>query len=390
MLKVLVVDDEKLVRRGLISMMPWEKHGMEVTGEAMNGLKALELMEAEQADVVFTDLMMPEMSGFALMEELKLRFPETSVVVLSCHEEFSFAQQAIRNGAVDYIVKNDLEADAMDEVLQRIAEGIRKRGKLHSEEKPLSEGSSPFYAGVDSDGGGIGNPCVNHKGFWRGAWEDLGWVYDDMQFDRALNVTAAQRPPLSELKGTLFPVLLKAGYLMLSLEHSLHWISLLERNDSWELWLRILREEREHLRAPLMRGKHAPEVVNGIRRAVEYMHAKEELDFSQNEAADAANMSRSYFSQSFKSITGKAFQDYVRELRLYKARQLLLQTDKPIYAIAQQVGFKDEKYFSRLFQQESGMLPSAYRNQNPFLSDSPGSAEGSWFPDPSSTGWEKR
>ncbi|AIQ55960.1 response regulator transcription factor [Paenibacillus borealis] len=346
MMKVLVVDDEKLVRRGLISMMPWEKYGMEVIAEAMNGTKALECMAAEAADIVFTDLMMPEMSGFELMEELKKRYPQTAVVVLSCHEEFAFAQQAIRKGAIDYVVKNDLETDVMDEVLERIAAGVRS--KIDSMEPPPAETEDAASVEV----------CKT-------LWQDLSWIYDDGRYGQLLEQTGQLRLPLARLKNVVFPVLLKAGYLMLSIDHSLSWISRLEQSRLWEEWQQVMQEEREYLRALLFREKHAAEVVSGILRALEYMHAKEELDFSQNEVADVANMSRTYFSQSFKGVTGKVFQDYVKELRLYKARQLLLQSSKPIYSIAQQVGFKDEKYFSRMFQQQYGLLPSAYRNQNP-------------------------
>lgn len=376
-MKVLVVDDEKLVRRGLISIMPWEKYGMKVISEAMNGSKALECMAVEPADIVFTDLMMPEMSGFELMEELKNRYPATSVVVLSCHEEFAFAQQAIRMGAIDYVVKNDLETDVMDEVLERIATSVRNKAISRLEAKQTSLQSMPFYdyALLDLTGEPTGFLTVEptqrdimeeaSAEACRLLWQNLKWIYDNEHYEQLLHQTTLFRLSLPLLKNIVFPVLLKTGYLLLSLEHSLHWISRLEQSRSWKDWRLVLQEERDYLRNLLFREKHTTEVVNCILQAVQYMHAKEELDFSQNEVADVANMSRTYFSQSFKGVTGKGFQDYVKELRLYKARQLLLQSSKPIYSIAQQVGFKDEKYFSKMFQQQYGLLPSAYRTQNP-------------------------
>ncbi|WP_169834481.1 response regulator [Paenibacillus donghaensis] len=375
-MKVLVVDDEKLVRRGLISMMPWDRYGMKVIAEAMNGTKALECMAAEPADIVFTDLMMPEMSGFELMEQLKLQYPRTAVVVLSCHEEFAFAQQAIRRGAIDYVVKNDLETDVMDEVLERIAASVRSRADNRPEQQEASlhplfyEGESPVrlhgIPGTEAQLMPHGDSAQQASAeVCQALWQGMRWLYEDESFEQLLTLTAELRLPQSQLKDMVFPVLLKSGYLLLSLEHSLRWISRLEQSRRWEEWREVLQEERSYLRNLLFREKHAAEVVQGILQAVVYMHGKEELDFSQNEVADVANMSRTYFSQSFKGVTGKVFQDYVKELRLYKARQLLLQSSKPIYSIAQQVGFKDEKYFSKMFQQQYGMLPSAYRNQNP-------------------------
>ncbi|ULO07108.1 response regulator [Paenibacillus sp. 19GGS1-52] len=375
-MKVLVVDDEKLVRRGLISMMPWEKYGMKVISEAMNGSKALECMAVEPADIVFTDLMMPEMSGFELMEELKNHYPATLVVVLSCHEEFAFAQQAIRMGAIDYVVKNDLETDVMDEVLERIAMSVQNKASSRVETKQTSLQSKSFYDALfDLIGEPSGSLTVelpqrdimeeSSAEACQLLWQDLKWIYDNKQYEQLMQQTTLFRLSLPLLKNIVYPVLLKTGYLLLSLERSLHWISRLEQSRCWKDWRLVMQEERDYLGNLLFREKHTTEVVNGILQAVQYMHAKEELDFSQNEVADVANMSRTYFSQSFKGVTGKAFQDYVKELRLYKARQLLLQSSKPIYSIAQQVGFKDEKYFSKMFQKQYGLLPSAYRAQNP-------------------------
>lgn len=365
-MKVLIVDDEKLVRRGLISMMPWEKYGMEVIGEAMNGSKALECMEQDPADLVFTDLMMPVMSGFDLMSELADKYPRTSVAVLTCHEEFALAQQAIRMGAIDYVVKNDLEADLMDEVLERISRLYRQKAMGLSE---MDRERYAFYEQTSGPlpGGTPSNPGLDVKqedvmtcSEW---WNDLKWIGDDQVYELMLEQTRRFRLPLAELKGCVFPALLKIGNLTLSVDYAVEWISRLEQGRHWEHWVGILQEGRNHFRRMLFRGKQAPDIVNGILLAVQYMHAQEELDFDQNEIAGIAHMSRTYFSRSFKEATGKSFQDYVKELRLYKAQQLLLQSDKPIYTIARQIGFKDDKYFSKMFQQRFGLLPSAYRHQ---------------------------
>jgi two-component system response regulator YesN len=373
-MKVLVVDDEKLVRRGLISMMPWEQYGMEVIAEAMNGKKALECMEREPADLVFTDLMMPVMSGFELMEVLKSQYPHTSVVVLSCHEEFALAQQAIRMGAIDYVVKNDLETERMDEVLERISANCRHKSALASkrerEKIAFYEPSSGPWNEMPVAGGDAPLPGQERSAELRAAeslWQEMKWLYDDRAYEHLLDQTRKFRLPLPELKSIVFSALLKAGYLMLAVDYSVRWISLLEQGRHWDEWRNIIDEGRGYFRGILFREKLAPDIVNGIFQAIRYMHDKEELDFSQNEVAQAANMSRTYFSKSFKEVTGKSFQEYVKEFRLYKARQLLRNSDQPIYSIARQIGFRDEKYFSKTFQKQFGMLPSAYRNQKPAL-----------------------
>lgn len=72
-------------------------------------------------------------------------------------------------------------------------------------------------------------------------------------------------------------------------------------------------------------------------------------------------MSRSYFSQCFKEIAGKTFNDYLRQLRVEKAKEYLLYTNKTIVWIAENTGYMDEKYFSRSFREQIGILPSEFR-----------------------------
>ena len=124
MIQTLIVDDEIYVRKGLIVIMPWERYGFAVAGEVSGGAAALEFLSANTVDLVITDLTMPSMSGFELIKEMARLHPDVFTVVLTCHQEFEYAQQAIRLGAIDYIVKTQLEKEKLDEVLDRIASRI--------------------------------------------------------------------------------------------------------------------------------------------------------------------------------------------------------------------------------------------------------------------------
>ena len=104
-MKVLIVDDDKLARKGLVAIMDWEKYGFEVVGDVQNGRKALEFLRNHPVDIVFTDIDMPEIDGLELMQMCGEEFPEIKFVILSVYENFSYAQTAIRMGALDYISK---------------------------------------------------------------------------------------------------------------------------------------------------------------------------------------------------------------------------------------------------------------------------------------------
>jgi two-component system, response regulator YesN len=128
MIRVLVVDDDKLVRRGIVSSMPWQDFGMEVAGEANNGENALKFMEAHEIDLLMTDLSMPVMSGIELMRIVRSRYPHVQIVVLTLHQDFEYIQEALRIGAIDYIAKYQLEREQFEEVLGRIVSLLGRRG----------------------------------------------------------------------------------------------------------------------------------------------------------------------------------------------------------------------------------------------------------------------
>ncbi|GGF79348.1 DNA-binding response regulator [Paenibacillus albidus] len=124
MIKVVVVDDDKLVRKGLISAMPWQDFDMEVIGEASNGEKALEFLARHEVDLLLTDLSMPVMSGNELMRIVRRQYPHMHIVVLTLHQDFEYIQEAMRLGAIDYIAKVQLEKERFEEVLGRIHKRI--------------------------------------------------------------------------------------------------------------------------------------------------------------------------------------------------------------------------------------------------------------------------
>jgi two-component system response regulator YesN len=82
---------------------------------------------------------------------------------------------------------------------------------------------------------------------------------------------------------------------------------------------------------------------------------------NQADVASYVNMSRSYFSQCFAKLAGEAFGVVLRNIRIDKAKSLLLESNLPIYEIASMAGFEDDKYFSKLFRERVGKLPTEYR-----------------------------
>lgn len=105
MFKVFLVEDENVVREGIRKNILWEKCGFIYTGDASDGELALPLIRKIQPDLIITDIKMPFMDGLALIELVRKELPRTKIVIISGHDDFSYAQQAIQMGVDQYLLK---------------------------------------------------------------------------------------------------------------------------------------------------------------------------------------------------------------------------------------------------------------------------------------------
>ncbi len=130
MLKVLLADDEYFIAQGLRMLIDWEAAGFTIVKVAANGKEALDYLAANQVDLVITDIKMPVMTGLELLEKVKEgRISDAAFVVLSGYSDFSYAQRALRNGCMDYLLKPVEKGDLLA-VLQKfshLSESARER-----------------------------------------------------------------------------------------------------------------------------------------------------------------------------------------------------------------------------------------------------------------------
>ena len=108
MRKALLADDDFLVRSYLKMLSSWEKAGFEITADVRDGEEALEVLDREKIDLVVTDIAMPLMDGIELIREIRRKYPDIYVIVLSCHDEFEYVKKAMKEGADEYVLKLSL------------------------------------------------------------------------------------------------------------------------------------------------------------------------------------------------------------------------------------------------------------------------------------------
>jgi two-component system response regulator YesN len=123
MKKILIVDDEYIVRLGLKTIVDWAMFGYMVAGEAANGKEALDFFEKNPADVILTDIKMPVMDGLELTRRIRERNKKTQIIILSHYDEFSYAQEAISLGAFRYILKSEMTKTNLENILKSLCLG---------------------------------------------------------------------------------------------------------------------------------------------------------------------------------------------------------------------------------------------------------------------------
>lgn len=111
--RILIVDDDTMVRIGLKTVINWEENGFLLVGEAQDGQQALELAERYQPDIIITDIKMPRMDGLVLIEQLREQKNPADILVLSSYDEFELVKKALKLGAKDYILKLNLEPEEL-------------------------------------------------------------------------------------------------------------------------------------------------------------------------------------------------------------------------------------------------------------------------------------
>lgn len=249
MYKLLIVDDEVEVRRGISDYFPWHEIGFEIVSQADNGKEALAYIVNHPVDIVLCDIRMPIMTGLALAEELrKLNLP-VKVVFLSAHRDFEYAQKALEYGVKNYIVKPVKYAELVN-VFSQIREELDRE-----------------YA-------------IPHK----------------------------------------------------------------EENQS-----------AQYPDAPITFHEKIIHIVKSYIK-------KNYRDVTLEQAAKLAHMNPYYFSKYFKGKTGQNFYDYVIEVRMKKAAELLEDINYKTYDVSEQVGYTNPKNFSRVFRSYYNQTPTQFRN----------------------------
>jgi two-component system response regulator YesN len=136
--KVFFVEDEIITREGIRDNVDWQAGGFEFCGEAADGEMALPLLRMAQPDVLITDIKMPFMDGLQLSKIVRERMPWVKIIILSGHDEFEYAQEAIKLGVTDYLLK-PVTVQKLQNILQKLTLQLDQERKEKENLKKLQE-----------------------------------------------------------------------------------------------------------------------------------------------------------------------------------------------------------------------------------------------------------
>lgn len=141
MLRLLIADDEKIIRETLCSIIDWKSLDIEVVGVCKNGLEAYDTILDEYPDIVLTDISMPKLSGLELIQKITQNHDNIQFIIISGYQDFSYAREAMKYGIKHYILKPCNEQEIIEAVKDSIKEHYRKSSRKDSELKfPFSGG----------------------------------------------------------------------------------------------------------------------------------------------------------------------------------------------------------------------------------------------------------
>lgn len=143
MYRLLIADDEEKLLDGLCHFYPWKEMGYQVVGRVRNGEEALAFLSTHPVDVLLSDISMPKMNGTELAQHVAEQYPDIIIVFLSGYADFAYAQQAIRFGVKEYLLK-PVKGEELRKVFLRIKETLDK-------EKGTAEPQPGYYKGIIQD-----------------------------------------------------------------------------------------------------------------------------------------------------------------------------------------------------------------------------------------------
>lgn len=382
--KLLIVDDEPYIVRGLQKLIDYSALGFTSIMSAITGQSARQALEENPPQVMLSDIAMPELSGIDLLKYIREKGISTKVVFLSGYPNFEYAQEALKLGAVDYLLKP---------VDQGQLEAALKKAARQWQEKQESEVLNKRLTGLEADA------LASSKWLTKGSEPNMP---ENHYLLLCMQVLSTPGESAMSLSLKCFASFNKADSLATAMGcicfvKDQHLVIIIQAsspeeteqksiaaqqtisaalNESYQIMVKFVKSDvllntqdipdahrrcAAYLEAEAIDGRQVPNeesMIDKVKRFIA-LHYAEPLTIEI--MASVACLNTTYFSSFFRKQTGIGFKDYLTHTRIEAAKQLLKNSDLKVYEIALRVGFTDARYFSETFKSLTGMRPQQFR-----------------------------
>ena len=421
MWKMMIIDDEYFVRMGIRETIDWAVHGVEIVGEADNGTQGLELACRLKPDIIITDIRMPGMNGLDFMRCCREKGLHSRIIVLSAHEEFNYAKTALQQGASDYLLKPVLNEQLIEAVLkagrelsaeqaqatyvEKLSRGLSAvkeqalmevlldnqltaadiQEKLELFDFPLlPENNYVVFVRIQEyhralqkltpgglkeakeklltfahrylDAHGEGNCCLLHKD----DKDIVAIIHMEMEDEKAADMLKEDGRHLIRDMEERCPELLVAVGISLCCAR-LGGLPAAYKQAYMASYMELLPS---HNSVAYYGDGGASGYRREITEALQYIRENYSQDITVESIAAALFISPSHLMHLFRDELHKTINECVTECRIQAAKTMLSNPRYKMVEISQKVGYKNEKYFTRVFKNATGMNPSEYARRS--------------------------
>lgn len=386
--KVLIADDEFIIREGIKEAINWEKYDMKVIGEAEDGEEAVHLAIEHHIDLLLVDINMPIKNGIETMKEVRTKLPNCKIVVISGYDDFQFAQEAIKVGVKDYLLK-PISIERLEEVIKKISMELEQMEKEKRYVRQLNRH-------MEKNEGSLRESFIKD------------WLHNDLD----------EREIVSQLEFFSFPINVPYSIMLFSVPnhpigmenshtteqlddyiknefHTKDYVIYLDGSEwvviiNWweanttELFLRTRHRMDEQFDQKVIGEYIEPDKLS-LHRAYSQLKkelmklssvstlAKEAFEYIKtnftnkhlnlDEIAKHLHVTPVYLSRVIKKEFGISYVQMITNLRIKTAKHYLKTSNLSMKEIAERCGYDSQHYFSTAFRKTVGVSPKNYREE---------------------------
>jgi two-component system response regulator YesN len=417
--RVFLVEDEIVTREGIRDAVDWNAAGYQFCGEAPDGELALPLIRAQRPETVITDIKMPFMDGLQLCHILRETLPSTKIIILSGHDEFKYAQQAIQIGVTEYLLKPILPQELLA-ALRRVARHIDAERRTSAHVQAL-QAEMVNHRSLLRDrclldlATGVSSSVDFLEQAQRLAIDLLAPWYQVVLIRAAPRVVSADAPIAAMFQqiDAIMADIIGATDSLVAVKHGAAETILILKGETPEQLARRVQQLSVQLQRrlpeqlayfaaigvgdaterlgsipqsfaqalaqigagerpaappasalpdePFHEESHATTLVAKARSYIDAHYADHDISLSQ--VARQVLLSPTYFSVVFSREAGQTFIEYLTDVRIRKAIELLRTTSLSSNEIAYRIGYQNPRYFYAVFRKVVGQPPNQFRRR---------------------------